>query len=127
MAFLSFSTRGSGDHKLSRKMREAAAIAAERAPDIAIDGELQADAALVERIAQLKLGDTHPVAGRANVLIFPDLNAGNIAYKLTQHLGGARALGPILQGFARPVSDLSRGATVDDIVSTAIITLARAG
>ena len=126
VAFLSFSTKGSGDHALTRKMREAAAIAAERAPDIAIDGELQADTALVDRVANLKLDDPGQVAGRANVLIFPDLNAGNIAYKLTQHLAGARALGPFLQGFARPVSDVSRGASVDDIVDTAIVTLARA-
>lgn len=126
VAFLSFSTKGSGEHALARKMREAAGLAAKRAPHIAFDGELQADTALVDRVASLKLDDPGPVAGRANVLIFPDLNAGNIAYKLTQHLAGARALGPFLQGFARPVSDLSRGATVDDIVNTAIVTLARA-
>lgn len=127
VAFLSFSTKGSGHHALARKMREAAEMAAKRAPHIAFDGELQADAALVERVAKLKLDDRGPVAGRANVLVFPDLNAGNIAYKLVQHLGGATALGPFLQGFARPVSDLSRGAAVDDIVATAIVTLARAG
>lgn len=127
VAFLSFSTKGSGEHTLSRKMREAAAIASARAPHIAIDGELQADAALVDRVARLKIDDPGQVAGHANVLIFPDLNAGNIAYKLTQHLAGAQALGPFLQGFARPVADLSRGATVDDIVTTAILTLARAG
>ncbi|MFQ5547097.1 MAG: phosphate acetyltransferase [Woeseia sp.] len=126
VAFLSFSTKGSGEHALARKMREAAELAAERAPDICIEGELQADAALVDRVANLKLRDAGPVAGRANVLIFPDLNAGNIAYKLTQHLAGARALGPLLQGFARPVSDLSRGASVEDIVATAIVTMASA-
>ena len=126
VAFISFSTKGSGEHALSRKMREAVSLAAERAPHIAIDGELQIDTALVERVAKLKLQGSGAVAGRANVLIFPDLNAGNIAYKLTEHLAGATAIGPILQGFAHPISDLSRGATVNDIVDTAIVTLARA-
>jgi len=126
VAFLSFSSKGSGNHRLARKMAEAAALAATRAPDVAIDGELQADAALVNRVAQIKLNPMGSVAGRANVLIFPDLNAGNIAYKLTEHLAGARALGPLLQGFSCPVADLSRGASVDDIVDTAIVTLARA-
>lgn len=126
VAFLSFSTRGSGKHELARKMAEAAELAAVRAPHLAIDGELQADTALVERVASIKLNVPGPVAGRANVLIFPDLNSGNIAYKLTQHLAGARALGPFLQGFAHPVTDMSRGATVDDIVTSAIVTLARA-
>lgn len=125
VAFLSFSTMGSGEHALPRKMREAAALASARAPHIAFEGELQADAALIEQVARLKLDEPGRVAGRANVLIFPDLNAGNIAYKLTQHLAGAQALGPFLQGFARPVADLSRGASVDDIVTTAIVTLAR--
>jgi phosphate acetyltransferase len=110
---------------VARKIADATAIAVARAPDIAIDGELQADAALVDRVAQIKLNPVGDVAGRANVLIFPDLNAGNIAYKLTQYLAGARALGPLLQGFARPVADLSRGASVADIVDTAIVTLAR--
>lgn len=126
VAFLSFSTRGSGKHELARKMAEAAELAIERAPQLAIDGELQADTALVERVAAIKLGEPGPVAGQANVLIFPDLNSGNIAYKLTQHLAGAQALGPFLQGFSHPVTDLSRGATVDDIVTSAIVTLARA-
>ena len=125
IAFLSFSTKGSGEHALSRKMRDAASLMAQRAPDIAVEGELQADAALVDRVARLKLDEPGRVAGRANVLIFPDLNAGNIAYKLTQYLAGANALGPVLQGFAYPLADLSRGATVDDIVATAIVTLAR--
>ena len=123
VAFLSFSTRGSGKHALARKMADAAKRAAERAPELAIDGELQADAALSERVAGLKMADIGAVAGRANVLIFPDLNAANIAYKLTEQLARAKAIGPMLQGFARPVADLSRGATVDDIVETAVVVL----
>ncbi len=126
VALLSFSSKGSGNHPLARKVAEAASLAARRAPEIAIDGELQLDTAIIERVANIKLNDTGAVAGHANVLVFPDLNAGNIAYKLTQHLAGARALGPLLQGFAHPVADLSRAASVEDIVDTAIVVLAKA-
>lgn len=120
VAMLSFSTKGSAEHELVDKVRNATKLVQSKRADIIVDGELQFDAAIVESVGKKKAPES-PVAGKANVLIFPDLNAGNIGYKIAQRLGKAEAVGPIVQGLKKPLFDLSRGCSVDDIVNTVAI------
>jgi phosphate acetyltransferase len=125
VALLSFSTKGSGgDHPNVQKVQAALELVRAKAPALLIDGELQADAALVPSVTDKKAPGS-PIKGKVNTLVFPDLGSGNIGYKLVQRLGKAEAFGPFLQGFAKPISDLSRGASVDDIVVTCAVTLSR--
>lgn len=121
VAMLSYSTFGSGKSEMTEKVVQAARLAKEKAPDLLIDGEMQVDAALVQRVAELKAPESR-IAGKANVLIFPDLNSGNIGYKLTERLAKAKAYGPVTQGLAKPINDLSRGCKAEDIIGVIAIT-----
>ena len=126
VAMLSFSTKGSGgDHPDVKKVQEALAMVKSREPNLMVDGEYQADTALVSSVREKKAPGS-PIKGNVNTMVFPDLGSGNIGYKLVQRLGKAEAFGPFLQGFAKPISDLSRGASVEDVVVTSAVTLARA-
>jgi phosphate acetyltransferase len=120
VAMLSFSTKGSATHELVDKVIKATELVKTKRPDLQVDGELQFDAAIIESIGKRKAPNSN-VAGKANVLIFPDLNAGNIGYKIAERLGGAQAVGPMVQGLRKPFFDLSRGCSVDDIVNTTAI------